>query len=60
VIKLAISSGPTHFYGLGRRIACLTSESEIERPFKKSQKVKRALFEITTEEVVLKIEKNNN
>jgi hypothetical protein len=39
VIKLGILSGPTHFDGLRRRIACLTSESEIEETFKQSKEV---------------------
>jgi hypothetical protein len=52
MIKLGTSSGATHFDGLRRQIACLTSESEIERTFKKSEKVKRELFGITTDERV--------
>jgi hypothetical protein len=48
MIKLGISSGPTHFDGLRRRTACLTPEPEIEG-LKKSEKVKRALFGITTQ-----------
>jgi hypothetical protein len=55
LIKLGISYGPTHFAGLRRRTACLTSESEIEGTFKKSEKVKWALFGIATEEGELKI-----
>jgi hypothetical protein len=39
-----------------RRVTCLTLESGIEGTFKKSEKVKRALFEITAEEGELKIE----
>jgi hypothetical protein len=50
VIKLEIPSRPTHFDGLRRRISCLTSESEIEGTFKKSENVERALFGIATEE----------
>jgi hypothetical protein len=37
------------FSGLRRRTACLMSESQIEETFKKSEKVKQALFGITTE-----------
>jgi hypothetical protein len=55
MIKLGISSGPTNFDGLRLRISCSTSESEIEGSFKKSEKVKRALFGITTEGGELKI-----
>jgi hypothetical protein len=36
-IKLGISSGTTHFGRLRRRIACLTSELEIEGTFEKSE-----------------------
>jgi hypothetical protein len=60
MIKLWISSGPTQFDGLRRRIFFLTSESEIEGTFKISEKVRGALFGITTEAGELKIEKNNN
>jgi hypothetical protein len=56
MIKLGISSGPTHFDGPRRRIICLTSESETEGTFKKSEKLKRAFFGITTEEGELEIE----
>jgi hypothetical protein len=56
MIKLGFSSGPTYFDGLRRRIACLTSESEMEGKFKKSEKIKRALFKIITKEGELKIE----
>jgi hypothetical protein len=56
MIKLGISSGPISFDELRRRIACLTTESEIKGTFKKSNKVKRALFGITTEEKKLKSE----
>jgi hypothetical protein len=55
-MKLGISSGPTHFDGLRRRIVCLTSESQIEGTFKQSENIKRGLFEIKTEEGELKIE----
>jgi hypothetical protein len=54
--KLGISSAPTHFDGLRRRIACLTSELEIEGTFKKSERVKRTPSGIITEKGELKIE----
>jgi hypothetical protein len=56
MIKLGISSRETYFDGLRRRIACLTSESEIEGKFKKAEKIKQALFGITTERRKLEIE----
>jgi hypothetical protein len=59
MIKLGILSEPTLFDELRPRIACFTSESEIKGTFKKSEKVKRALFGITTEEGELKPKKNN-
>jgi hypothetical protein len=43
MIKLRISSGPTHFDGLRRQIACLTSESEIEGTLKKIRKDETSL-----------------
>jgi hypothetical protein len=56
MIKLGFSSGPTHIDGLRRRIFCLTSESEIQRTFKKSEKIRQALFGKATEQGELKIE----
>jgi hypothetical protein len=56
VIKLMISSRSTHFSARRHRIECLTSESEIEGTFKRSEEVRRALFGITTEERKLTIE----
>jgi hypothetical protein len=58
MVKLRISPGSTHFDWLIRRIVSLTSESEIEETFKKSEKLKRAFFGITREEGELKIEEN--
>jgi hypothetical protein len=46
VIKLMISSRSTHLSALKRRIECLTSESETEGTFKRSEEVRRALFGI--------------
>jgi hypothetical protein len=59
MIKPGISSGQTHFDSLRRRIACLTSKSEIEGSFEKSDKIKRELFGITIEEGELKMEEND-
>jgi hypothetical protein len=41
MIKVGISSGPTHFDGLTCRNVCLTSESEIEGTFKKKIRVNK-------------------
>jgi hypothetical protein len=51
--KPGISSGPTNFDGLRCRTACLTSKSEIEGRFKKSDK-KEELLGITIAEGELK------
>jgi hypothetical protein len=48
VIKLGISSGPTHFAERRRLMARLTSEAEIYGIFRKSEQVRSELFGVLT------------